>query len=115
MREPRKSLATECNKTIYIQTFTDTDDGEGGFAKAWADSASYYWAAVLPMRATQIYNFKSVNVEATHMVKIRGLNSIDESQRIRFGTRIFEVLTVEDVQEREFVKWVMVKERRHNG
>jgi len=51
-------------------------------------------------------------VEATHIIKVRGELAIAEKYRILFGTRVFEVLTVEDIQERGIVKWATCKEDR---
>lgn len=110
-RLDKKTLATECRHNIYVQTLTQTKDNEGGFTDSWADSASFYWAAILPLKAVQKFNYKSVNEEVTHMIKVRGEVSITSKQRIRFGSRYFEIKTVENVQERDIVQWVLCKER----
>jgi hypothetical protein len=38
--------------------------------------------------------------------------AVDESFRVLWGTRTFDILTIEDLQERNFVKIITCKERR---
>jgi SPP1 family predicted phage head-tail adaptor len=99
LREGKKTLSTEARHRVTIQVSTNTRNTEGGDVETWADSATV-WASVSPITAMQQMKFKSVNVDATHLIKFRGYVSVVETNRIVFGARIFEVLTVEDLQER---------------
>ena len=110
-RQGKKTLASEMKHWISIQAKTSVPDGEGGHTDTWATSASC-WAAVSPIQARQQFEYKSVNVDASHLIKVRGNVTIAEANQILFGSRIFEVLTVEDIQERGIVKVVTCKERR---
>jgi SPP1 family predicted phage head-tail adaptor len=110
-REGKKTMATELRHRVAIQTLDQTTDNEGGFTSEWT-TASEAWAAVLPIRAAQVFEFRSVNVDATHVVKLRGEVAISEGQRILFDDREFDVLTVEDFQERGIYKWVVCNEKR---
>jgi SPP1 family predicted phage head-tail adaptor len=110
-REGQKTLATECRNRVTIQSNTPVSDGQGGFAEAWS-TIGPVWAAVNPIRATQQSEYKSIGVDATHLIKIRGAVSIAEKNRIVWGARVFEVLTVEDLQERGIIKVCTCKERR---
>jgi SPP1 family predicted phage head-tail adaptor len=111
MREGRKTLATEMRHRIIIQTLTSVADGEGGFVDTWVSTQSV-WAAVIPMRAQQRFDYASVNVDATHVINIRGEIPITEKQRLKFGARIFEILTVEDYQELGVFKYIVCNEKR---
>jgi hypothetical protein len=66
-----KSLSTERRHWITFRQKTLTQDSEGGFIESWTDFLSCF-AAVYPYRADQIFNFRSVNVEATHLIKTGG-------------------------------------------
>lgn len=110
-RKGKKSLSTELRHRVKIQTLTDTADGEGGFTQAWA-TASTVWAAIYPMRAQQVADYKSIDVDADFLIKVRGDVSVAETQQIVYDSRTFEVLTVENAQERDVVKYVACKERR---
>jgi SPP1 family predicted phage head-tail adaptor len=111
-REGRKTDASEMRHYVVIQDFGSTTDGEGSFDKSWVDGTTVA-AAIFPIRAAQVFQYKSVNVDATHIIKIRGEISVYEKlNRIKFGTRTFEILTIEDIQERGVVKIITCKELR---
>ena len=110
-RERKRSQASQAQHYIYIQRVVRRDDGEGGQSKEWVD-VQRVSAAVLPIRAHQRLEYKTINVDATHLIKIRGRLSLNEKNRFRFNDRIFEILTIEDLQERGFVKVCTCLEKR---
>jgi len=112
-RYPNKSLSTETRMYGFIQEKQTTDDGRGGQTVQWVNTtASPHAMAILPLRANQVMEYRSLNVEATHIIKIRGEIAVSELNRISYDNREFEILVVEDIQERGIVKWITVKERR---
>lgn len=112
-RNPRKSLSTETRDYGYIQSCTSISDGRGGETKSWVNAPPEPQAlAILPLSAKQITYYTSINVEATILIKMRAEIVIKETDRIKVGTRIFEVLKIENIQERGIVNWVLCKERR---
>lgn len=111
-RESKKTLATELRHFVYIQTLARTADGEGGFTQIWT-TGDMIAAAIFPIQARQQFINKSVGVDATHLIKIRGQISLNEkTNRFLWGERTFEILTIEDMQERGIVKVVTCKEKR---
>lgn len=111
-REGKKTLATQCCNYVYVQTLTRSSDGEGGFTQSWT-TGRMLPAAISPIQARQQFENRSVGVDATHLIKIRGLEDIDEkNDRFLFGSRVFEILTVENIQERDIVKVITCKEVR---
>jgi len=111
---PNKSLSTETRSYCYIQTCTSISDGEGGFSETWVNAhPSPHALAVLPITATQLKNYDSINVEATHLVKIRGEIVVTSVDRIlTVDDIVYEILNIRDVQDRGIVNWVLCKERR---
>jgi SPP1 family predicted phage head-tail adaptor len=109
----KKGMATEARLYGFIQASTATDDGRGGEALTWAAThIAPHAFAVSPISARQIAEYASINVEATHIIKIRAEIAIAEKNRIVINNRVFEVLTVEDIQERGILKVITCKERR---
>jgi len=113
-RQKPRTQASQAQHYVWIQAETRSDDGEGGFSSTWTNVGDkQISAAILPLKAMQRYEYKTKNVDATHFVKIRGRVTVSENtNRFLFGTRIFEILTVEDLQERGFVKWCLCLEKR---
>jgi SPP1 family predicted phage head-tail adaptor len=110
-REVRKTQASQAQHYIYIQTKTATTDEEGGFSENW-QSGNAIPAAISPIQARQVFQYKSVNVDATHLIKVRGRTTVSEKDRILYGIRVFEILTIENIQERDFVKVITCMEKR---
>lgn len=111
-RQGKKTLATEARHYVYKQTRIKSADGEGGFTDSWS-AGDMLAAAICPIQARQQNDYKSTGVDATHLIKIRGVIAIDEqNDRFLFGSRIFEILTVEDIEERGIVKVITCKEVR---
>jgi head-tail adaptor len=125
-REPKKTLSTQLNKRVQIQTVQSVSDGEGGFTDTWVSiknqdgTVKLFWAGVCPIKATQQATYKSTNVEATHLIKVRAKivlhdgteYKLKESDRFLYNTRIFEILFIEDIQERGVLKLCTCLERR---
>ena len=115
-RRWRKTLATECRHYIAIQSKTKTSDGEGGFYESWG-TVKHVAAAIYPIRADQVMEYRSLNVEATHIIKIRGKIELTEVDRFYWSVKdkIFEILTIENIQEQDWVKLITCKERSTSG
>jgi|GEM_PF-969269 len=107
----RKSDSTRLRHYIDVQSLDHTPDGAGGFTDAWTKAWSE-WASVNPLKADQVFEYRSKNVHATHLIKVRGYSQLSELNRILFDGRTFEVLTVENLQERDFIKLATCKEVR---
>lgn len=110
LRKGKKSLATECRHRVSIQSLTDTPDGEGGFSRSWSTASTVY-AAIYPVKASQVFEYNSVNQEITHIILMRGYITVNATNRLLYGSRVFEVLTKENVQERDFKLVLGCKER----
>jgi SPP1 family predicted phage head-tail adaptor len=110
-RESKKTLTTRKRHGIYVQTKTSVDDCEGGFIDTWT-SGSLIWAEVSPMQAKQVFQYKSISVDATHLIRVDGYVEVPENSRILFDGRYFEVLVVENIQELDFEKVITCKEMR---
>jgi SPP1 family predicted phage head-tail adaptor len=109
-----KSLSTNSRGYAYIQSCDPTRDGRGNETKEWTNtSEDPHSMDITSLSASQIEEYRSQNVEATHLIKIRGEIVISELNRIEtIEGKIYEVLTAEDIQERGIVWWVTCKERR---
>lgn len=110
-REGKKTFASEARHYITIQSLVRVHDYEGGEEATYIDEKQVA-AVISPIQARQQFNYKSVGVDATHLIKVRGLIDITEKNRIKFGTRLFEILTIEDIQELGVLKVCTCKEVR---
>ena len=111
-RQIKKSLATVLRHRVDVQTETRTSDGQGGYTASWATASASVPAAIDPIQARQQFINASVGVDATHVIKMRADVTVDEKQRILWGSRVFEILTIEEINENGELLFITTKERR---
>lgn len=110
-RYSKKTPSTYLKHSITIKSKVKVSDGEGGFDETLKNISNVF-ASVDPLKAEKKAELKSINVDATHLIKVRGYTIISENDIIYFNDREFEVLTIENIQERDFLKFIYCKERR---
>jgi SPP1 family predicted phage head-tail adaptor len=111
-REKQRSIASVLCHRVDIQSETRTADGEGGYTGSWSTTLANVPAAIDPIQARQQFQNKSVNVDATHWIKVRGDVEVSEINRISWGSRVFEILTIENINENGVLKFITTKEKR---
>ena len=109
-RKSKKCGSTKRRHRLSLQDYTKISDGEGGYVNSWFTEGQL-WAAVFPIKASQVFDYRSISTEVTHIIEIDGLEDrVNDKKRFLFNDRIFEILTIEDVQERKIKKIITCKE-----
>jgi head-tail adaptor len=70
-RQGNKTQSSNARNIITVKYRTQTSDGEGGFNITWIDRYNI-WAEICPISASQKFEYDSINVNATHRIKING-------------------------------------------
>jgi len=104
------AFSSELRHQIELQLSSTSRDGEGGFYDGWV-TVNTVWASVNPISAKQRTYYNSISTEITHVIKIRGEVECLETYQVKFGDRLFEILTVENIQENDVQKILVCKER----
>ena len=84
---------------ISLESVGRTSDDAGGFSSGW-DEAAEIWAHVKPASARENFRDMQLAEEKTYEVTIRYRDNASASQRIKFGTRIFNIRQVRNRDER---------------
>jgi SPP1 family predicted phage head-tail adaptor len=84
---------------VSIEVNTPTRSATGAEVPGWTLLADR-WAAVLPQAGREFYAAKQLHAEVTHLITIRGPLAVQPEMRIRMGGRLFDILSVIDVEER---------------
>lgn len=89
------------NELVSIEVQTLTDDNYGGQTKTWAtlSGASALWASIEPISAWEKYQAQKMEVPITHKMMMRYFSTITPAMRVKFGTRIFEICEVINIEE----------------
>ena len=94
---------------VKIQApFKDNAPGSGEIT--WNDYATV-WASIEPLRGREFFEALQVNAEVTGKVIMRYLAGVSPDMRILHGNRVFEILSIIDVEERHRELQLMVTER----
>lgn len=84
---------------IKIQQLTGSDDEFGEPLEAYSDWA-VVWANVAPLSGREMWQAKQVEATTTHQVEMRYLAGVDAKMRILHGTRVLQIDSVVNVDER---------------
>jgi SPP1 family predicted phage head-tail adaptor len=90
---------------VTIQTLSEARDSYGQNIKSWA-SAGPYWARVKNLSGREAVNAKQIKADTTHLVEMRYIGTLFStpgllpSMRLLFNSRVFNILWVNNVDER---------------
>ena len=96
-------------KRVEVQTKQTVRDAAGGASDAWVTDVTR-WAHIAPATGKELYAGEQVKAEVTHNVVIRYYSAMSTSKRILFGSRIFDVNFVKNVDERNEHMELLCKE-----
>jgi SPP1 family predicted phage head-tail adaptor len=75
------------------------DDGYGGGSIPEIDVVKL-WAHIEPLVGRELFNEAQFNPSVTHQITIRYYPGIKPSMRILFGSRVFDIKSIRDIDER---------------
>ena len=84
---------------ITIQESTEVSDGMGGFMTVFSDTLEA-WAAIWPLTAKESLDAMKLELQVTHKIRIRYRSGITAKNRIKFGTRYFNIISLINYEER---------------
>ncbi|GAB6171997.1 hypothetical protein JCM15765_14750 [Paradesulfitobacterium aromaticivorans] len=91
------------NKRITLQQKTKTPDGQGGNTEAWSDLVTV-WASIKTPKSQANWNREQAAEQSRQNTEyefnIRYRNGVTDELRVKYGTRIFTIQSVIDVDER---------------
>ena len=90
--------AGEINKRITIKTQVLTQNSYGEEIITWSNFCTV-WAKITSSSGKEFYAVQKLNPETTALFKIRYRSGLDTSMRIYYGTRIFDILYIDNVGE----------------
>lgn len=80
------------NKRISIIEQSTNQNSYGEVEDSW-ESILEVWANVKPLQGRELYLAKQTNAELTSKVTIRYTTSVSPDNRIKYGNRIFEIIS----------------------
>lgn len=84
---------------VEIQAVTETVDSYGQPVKTWA-TVDKRWAAIEDSTGREFERAKQFAADMTHLVRMRFYDGLTQQHRIKFGSRIFGIESVNDMDQR---------------
>ena len=100
--------AGQRNKIITIQSKTMTTDDYGGHVETWADF-SKAWAWIWPLKGRELYAAQAAQSETTVKFNIRWIAGLNESMRISYNGKYYDITGLIDIGERHVEYDIMAK------
>jgi len=94
---------------ILIEKVTETRDSIGGVIETWSTYSALY-AEVQPLNGREYFDSKAIQADTTIRFRIRYLQGIIPKMRINYNSRLFDIESVIDVDERRKEMVLMCKE-----
>jgi SPP1 family predicted phage head-tail adaptor len=94
---------------IAIERVTETQDIDGSAIETWSTHATVQ-ASIEPISGREYFSAQSTQADVTHCIGIRYLSGIVPKMRVKFASRIFDILSVINVDERNRELQLMYRE-----
>ncbi len=97
--------AGEMPHPIQIQQQASSQTGTGAQVESWTTVLST-WAKISTASSREVYRASQFTAQVSHVIKMRWPGTgvvIQGGQRVVFGSRVFQLQTVENVLERNRV------------
>lgn len=104
--------AGNLRRRIVLQSATETRASDGGVVRTWSAYATV-WASVEPLTGREYQNAAQQVSEVSHKVRLRyvpGATRVKSQHRILYNGRIFQIVSVANVEERNREMELMCKE-----
>ena len=94
---------------VTIKSREASQDEYGEVTYTWS-TAARAWANIEPLAGRELLHAQQVNAELTHRVTMRYMSGVDPTDRIAFGSRTLEVVSVINPDERNKELVLLCKE-----
>lgn len=104
-----KLRAGDLRRRVEIQTYTESQDAFGGVSRTWATDATR-WASIRQLTAEERVEHGQPEAKSVAMITMRYYASLAPTQRIKYGSRIFNIRSQQNVEEHNHLTTVIAVE-----
>jgi SPP1 family predicted phage head-tail adaptor len=94
---------------ITIEQVVETQDFDGSVIETWSTFAAVQ-ASIEPISGREYFAAQSTQADVTHRISLRYLEGVIPKMRVKYGLRIFDILSVINVNERNRELQLMCRE-----
>jgi SPP1 family predicted phage head-tail adaptor len=101
--------AGDLRHRVAIQTASESADTLGEMTKSWSTVATV-WAALWPLRGAEREEAGQIKAQVSHRMRLRYNATLTGKHRLLLGTRVFNIGSVINFDERRHELELLVKE-----
>lgn len=94
--------AGDLEHRVVFQSVTQTTDAAGGFTESWATSATV-WGKLEPLKSFEKFVSMQTETHTSHKLTCRYNPAITTAKRMTYSGRVFDVVGVINVEERNTI------------
>jgi SPP1 family predicted phage head-tail adaptor len=94
---------------IIIEQATETQDADGSVIETWSIYATA-WASIEPLSGREYIAAQSTQADVTHRIRLRYLSGVTPKMHVNYSSRIFNILSVININEQNRELQLMCKE-----
>lgn len=94
---------------VILQTVSESRDATGAVVETWNDTATL-WAAVEPLRGREWFEARATQADIDTRIRTRYYAGIVPKQRLKWGSRVFDIHAAINVGERDRELHLMCRE-----
>jgi len=91
---------------IILQSKNVTRDAYGAETVTWGTEKEA-WGSIEPLTSREYFQAQQMQSDVTHKIRMRYLVGLRPDWRIKFGTRIFDIKSVINPEERN-IEWTLL-------
>lgn len=110
MSQMHRARAGKLRHPVDLEVLSQVSDGVGGQTETYTLLARV-WASIMHAGETEKLNAGMQQNVITHNIRIRRCAGLSVSDRVVFGTRIFEIVSINNVEERDYMQDLQCLER----
>lgn len=99
----------ELRHRVNLQSSSASQNDYGEQTESWTTYTTV-WAAIKTLSGRELEHAQQISAEATHRVTARYNSSVTEENRVIFGSRTFEVVSINNPEERNEYLILLCKE-----
>ena len=96
-------------KRVGIQTKQTVCTDTGASIHTWVTEKTV-WAHIVPASGKELFAGEQVKAEVTHKITMRFYSAMITEKRILYGTRVFDVNFIKNIDERDCYQEMLCKE-----
>lgn len=100
----------DLRERVAIEQPLRVGDGGGGAVESWIEVAQV-WARIRPLSGTERTEADAIAGVVTHEAILRYRSDLGPELRMRIGSRLFDIRTVFDIEERRRFLRCLIEER----